>query len=148
MRRAWIIWGLLLFAFTWVTWDQAVFQPLIARLETLASRPEAQRAFTDPTQGRVDALILLLTVLVLAPAAALIALLVLVFAFIWVSLLLEPVFRALKFPAWSAVPIVLLGTGYGLHRLQWLWLQQSVHVLSLVARAWIVYFSTPVTAPH
>lgn len=148
MRVRWILAGLLLFGAMWLAWQWGLFNPLIVRLEGFANRPEVQREFNDPVAGRVDAMILMISLFVLAPAAVVLGLLVFVFAFICVSLLLEPLFRGLSLPSWTAVPVVFVGGGFGLYELHGLWLPQALYILALIVRAWMVYFGTSFTAPR
>jgi hypothetical protein len=148
MRGRWIAAGLLLFGVMWLAWSYGVFEPLFRRLEALANQPEAQREFNDPVSGRVDAMILMVSLFVLAPAVVFISALIFAFGFICVSLLVEPLFRALRLPGWTSMVVMLMASGIGLYQLRGSWLPHALYILGVIVRAWMVYFSSPVLPPR
>lgn len=148
MRRHWARWVLLLLAATWLVWYLGGFAPVKAWLVALANEPDVRDAFRDPEHGRLDALLMLLSFLMVAPMVGLVAILVVIFSLVVVALLLEPLLAVLRLPGWTSVPIVLGTYGYLAFALNALWVPYSVHVLGLVARAGIVYFTMAPAVPH
>lgn len=148
LRLRLTIWCLLLMASIWLAWYAGVFTMLRLRLAWLAQQPGVAGAFGDPGYGRVDALVMLLSFVLLAPIAAFIVLIALVFLLIIFVLLFEPVLRLFRLPEWVAVPMVVMGSAAGAWAASDLWLPQSKHVIGLVARAWFVYFSTLPSFPR
>jgi hypothetical protein len=148
MRLRLTMWGLMLMATLWLAWYSGLFTMLQLHLAALASQPGVAGAFADPGYGRVDALVMLLSFFLLAPIAAFIVLIALVFLLIVFVLLFEPVLRLLRLPEWVAVPMVVIGSAAGAWSMNGLWLPQSMHVIGLVARAWLVYFSTLPSFPR
>jgi hypothetical protein len=140
--------SLLLIVLTWVAWQVGVFDRVRARLAWLAEQPAVADAFSDPGNGRVDALVMMLSFFLLAPLALFIVLIALVFVLILFVLLFEPVLRLLRLPEWMAVPMVLAGSAGFAWAFNGLWLPQSLRVLGLVTRAWFVYFSSVPSFPH
>lgn len=137
-------WLLLLVAVAAALWYAGAFAPLHAGFHALADRPDVRDAFTDREHGRLDALLLLVSFFLLTPFALLIGLAALIFAVIVVSLLLGPLLQALRLPGWFSLPIVLLGLVWAAQAVHDDWAPHAVHLAALVARAWVVYFSTPV----
>jgi hypothetical protein len=142
LRLRLTMWAMFTVAAVWLAWYTGLFALARARLTWLAGQPAVATSFSDPGYGRVDALIMLLSFFLLAPLAAFLVLLALVFVLIVFVLLFEPILRLLRLPEWVAVPMVLAGSAAGAWASSNLWLPHSLHVLGLVARAWIVYFST------
>ena len=135
-------WSLVFVTATWVGWYGGVFSEITSRLTWLADQPGVSTAFTQPEHGRVDALVMLLSFFLLAPLAVLVGLIALIFVLIVFVLLFEPILRLMRLPEWVAVPVVVMGSAAGAWATTALWLPQSLHVIGLVARAWLVYFST------
>ncbi len=142
MRLRLTVWFLVLVSATWLAWFSGLFAAIGRRLATLATQPGVAQSFQNPDHGRVDALIMLLSFFLLAPIGLLIVLLALIFVLIVFILLFEPILRVLRLPEWVAVPVVLAGSAAGAWAMSGLWLPHSKHVLGLVARAWMVYFSS------
>lgn len=134
-------WSLVAVTMVWVAWYGGLFAVIAARLSWLVDQPGVSTAFAEPEHGRVDALVMLLSFFLLAPMAVLLALVALIFVLIVFVLLFEPVLRLLRLPEWVAVPVVVMGSAAGAWATTPLWLPQSLHVIGLVARAWLVYFS-------
>jgi hypothetical protein len=130
----------------WSAYKLGVFSSILERLAHLAQQPAVATAFSDPGDGRVDALVMLLSFVLLAPIAIFVVLAVLVFILIIFALLFEPVLRLMRLPEWMAVPVVLAGSAGCAWAYSGLWLPQSMHVFGLVARAWFVYFSSVPTS--
>ncbi len=140
-------WALLLVAALAAAWYAGLFAAVRQALQALASQPDVVDAFTDPEHGRLDALLLIISFLLLAPFALLIGLLAVVFAVIVVSLLLEPLLQTARVPGWTSLPLVLLATAWTAWALRDGWAPQAVHLAALIARAWVVYFSSGPTLP-
>jgi hypothetical protein len=147
-RLDWKRWTLLLIASFAFLWWAGLNRPVQSAFENLANRPEVQTAFTDADHGRMDAILMLVSVAALAPLTAFLALLTLVFALILFALALEPFLGVLRAPAWLTVPVVLGGAATTAYLLRDVWLPHAVYVAGLVARAWVVYTSTGVAVPH
>jgi hypothetical protein len=148
MRLRLSVWFLVVVAVFWLTWFSGLFGHLGRRLQVLAAQPGVAGSFGNPDHGRVDALIMLLSFFLLAPVALFLVLLLLVFLLIVFVLLFEPILRLLRLPEWVAVPVVMAGSAAGAWVMKPLWLPQSLHVLGLVSRAWIVYFSSAPPIPR
>jgi hypothetical protein len=146
MRGRWARWLVVVLAVMALAWYFDWFAPVRHWLSWLASAPSVREAFRDPEHGRLDAMLMLMSFSLVAPALLLVAALALAFVLIVVALLFEPLLRLLRLPGWTSVPMVLVAVGYVAYTLQPLWVPYSMHVLGLVARAGIVYFS-PVAAP-
>lgn len=142
LRLRLTVWFVVLVSATWLAWFSGLFTAIGRRLATLAAQPAVANSFDNPDYGRVDALIMLLSFFLLAPIGLLIVLLALIFLLIVFILLFEPILRLLRLPEWVAVPMVLAGSVAGAWAMSGLWLPHSMHVLGLVARAWMVYFSS------
>jgi hypothetical protein len=142
MRLRLTAWSLVSVTMLWVAWYGGLFGEAVGRLTWLAHQPGVSTAFTEPEHGRVDALVMLLSFFLLAPLAVLLALVALIFVLIVFVLMFEPILRLLRLPEWVAVPVVVMGSAAGAWATTALWLPQSLHVIGLVARAWLVYFST------
>jgi hypothetical protein len=140
--------SLVLLILVWIAWRVGVFAVLYTKLAWLAQQPTVSTAFGDVHHGRVDALVMMLSFLLLAPIVLFIVLLALVFVVIVFVLLFEPLMRLLRLPEWVAVPMVLVGSAAGAWAFSGLWLPHSMHVLGLVARAWFVYFSSVPSFPR
>lgn len=145
LRLGRISWGALLLAALTAAWYAGLFAAVQQALHTLASQPDVADAFTDPEHGRLDALLLIISFLLLTPFALLIGLLALVFAVIVVSLLLEPVLQMARVPGWTSLPLVLLATAWAAWALRDGWAPQAVHLAALIARAWVIYFTSAPT---
>jgi hypothetical protein len=142
LRLRLTVWTIALVAALWLAWFSGVTAVVQARFSWLVAQPGVADAFTEPDYGRVDALVMLLSFFLLAPIGALLVLIALLFLLIVFVLLFEPVLRLMRLPEWVAVPVVLAGSAAGAWVTQPMWLPQSLHVLGLVARAWLVYFSS------
>lgn len=138
--KRWLVLVVASFAFLWWAGLGATVQ---RAFEALASQPDVQTAFTDAEHGRMDALLMLVSVAALAPVSTFLVLLALVFALILLALLLEPLLGTLRLPAWLTVVIVLASAAWAAWALREAWVPHLVHLTRLVARAWVVYFSTP-----
>lgn len=148
LRLDWKRWTLLVVASFAFLWWAGLSRPVQTAFEGLATRPDVQAAFADADHGRMDAILLLVSVAALAPLTAFVAVLVLTFALILFALALEPLMGALKVPIWLSVPLVLGGAAWGAYLLRGAWLPHAVYVAGLVARAWVVYTSSAVVVPH
>jgi hypothetical protein len=136
---AWVVIGLVLLGLLWLV---DAFAPVRRWLVWLASQPTVQNAFVDPEHGRLDAMLMLMSFTLVAPVLLLVAAIGLAFVLIVVALLFEPILRIMRLPNWTSVPVVLAAVSYVAYSLQALGLPYSKHVLGLVARAGIVYFSS------
>lgn len=148
LRLDWKRWLILLLAGFSFVWWAGLSIPVRHAFETLANHPDVQTAFTDADHGRMDALLMLASVAALAPVTSFVAVLVLVFALIVFALLLQPVLGPLRLPAWLSAAVVLGGAAFGAYALRELWLPPAVQLAGLMARAWVVYASTPPPLPH
>jgi hypothetical protein len=134
-------WALLLGGAVAAAWYGGAFRPIRAGFLALANRPDVAGAFTHPEHGQVDALLLIISFLLLAPFALFIALVALVFAIITASLLLEPALDTARLPSWMTLPLVLMTGAWAAYLVREAWVPQITHLGALVARAIFVYFA-------
>lgn len=122
-----------------------LMRPLV---EEFANQPEVAGAFSDPESARIDALLLLVSFFLLTPAVIGLLALSVVFVLVVALLVTEPLFRWLRLPLWSCVPLVLGLAGAGAWMARDTWLPHLTYVLALTARAGLVFFTTPVPVPR
>jgi hypothetical protein len=109
----------------------------------LAAQPQVQSAFDDEG-GSAEALIVLISFVIVTPVMLTILALLLAFAVKVVGAFL---FR-LRLPEFISVPVVLTMLIVGTYTVREAWMPGSLYLLGLVARAYLV-FSTAVPAlPH
>jgi hypothetical protein len=147
MRRS-VVWLLVLAAIVGLAWYIDFSDIFEGWMYELAAHRDVAKAFSDPTSGRIDALLLLVSFFLLTPVA--LGLLLLGFVFVLIAFLLfaEPIVRLLKLPLWSCVPIVLVGSAAAAYVMRDSWYPQFFYVIRLVAKAGVVFFSTPTPLPR
>jgi hypothetical protein len=120
-----------------LVWYVASSAAVRAQVGWLANQPSVRTAFQSEG-GSSDALILLLAFAILTPIAACVLVMLIVFAMKIIELLLGRV----RLPEWASVPLVLMAFVYGTYTTREAWLPESLHILGLVARAYLVFSST------
>ena|SRR5947209_17322755 len=110
------------------------------RIAWLASQPSGTTAFQHPESGRSDALVALISVVVLTPIVA--------FVLVVALTLLVKVFQTplglLHLPAWLSAPVVGVVSILAMYATSQSWLPPSLSALGLVARAYLVFsYSNP-----
>ena len=142
MRRRWTCWLLaVLIVSATVAWYVGLSTAIHAEVGRLADQPSVQTAFQSEGASS-DALILLISVAVLAPIATGLLILGLEFAVNGFELVLS----RLHLPEWASTPVVLWAVASGIYAMREAWWPESLHVLGLVARAYLV-FSSSVPSP-
>jgi len=147
MRRS-VVWLLVLAAIVGLAWYVDFSDIFEGWMEELAAHHDVAKAFADPTSGRIDALLLLVSFFLLTPIVLGLLLLGFVFVLIVFLLFAEPIVRLLKLPLWSCVPIVLIGAAIAAYVMRDSWYPQFLYVIRLVAKAGVVFFSTPTPLPR
>ena len=105
----------------------------------LANQPAARTAFRSEG-GSTDALLVLLAFALVTPllGSALVMLVV------FIMRMTEVVLARVRLPEWASMPLVLIAVAYGTYAMREAWLPESLRVLGLVARAYLVFSaSTP-----
>lgn len=102
----------------------------------LANQPDARAAFRSEG-GSTDALLVLLSFVLLTPVVVS----VLVMLIVFIMKIAEVVLSKVRLPEWASVPLVLTAVAYGTYATRQAWLPDSLHVLGLVARAYLVFSS-------
>jgi hypothetical protein len=137
-------WLALALGATALVWYTGMLGAVHGAMVALARRPDVAEAFTHPEHGEVDALLLIISFLLLAPFALFIALVTLVFLVIVASLLMEPALNAARLPSWMTLPLVLMTGAWAAYVARDAWMPSLMHLAALVARAVVVYFgATP-----
>jgi len=147
MRRS-VVWLLVLAAIVGLAWYVDFSDIFEGWMYELAAHRDVAKAFSDPISGRIDALLLLVSFFLLTPIVLGLLLLGFVFVLIVFLLFAEPIVRLLKLPLWSCVPIVLVGVAVAAYVMREAWYPQFLYVIRLVAKAGIVFFSTPTPLPR
>jgi hypothetical protein len=102
----------------------------------LANQPDARTAYQEEG-GSTDALIVLISFVLLTPLIASVVVMLVVF----IMKMTEVFLVRVRLPEWASVPLVLAAFGYGTYAMRDAWLPESLHVLGLVARAYLVFSS-------
>jgi hypothetical protein len=147
MRRS-VVWLLVLAVIVGLAWYIDFSDMFEDWIQELAAHRDVAKAFTDPTSGRIDALLLLVSFFLLTPVVLGLLLVAFVFVLIVFLLFAEPVVRLLKLPLSSCVPIVLLGSAAAAYVMRASWYPEFLYVMRLVAKAGVVFFSTPSPLPR
>jgi hypothetical protein len=108
----------------------------------LANQPSARMAYRSEG-GSTDALIVLLAFVVFTPLIASL----LVMLVVLIMRMTEVVLARARLPEWASVPLVLMAFAYGTYAMREAWLPESLHVLGLVARAYLVFSSSVPNLP-
>lgn len=146
MRRG-VIW-LLLLVLIGVAWYIDLLDSLEGWIYTLASHPDVVKSFNDPVSGRVDALILLVSLFLLTPFGLGLVLLGFIFVLMIFLLVAEPLFRAMRLPLWSCVLVVLGGSGLAAYLMRAEWFPNFLYVIRLASKAGVVFFSAGPPVPR
>lgn len=147
MRRS-VVWLLVLGVIVGLAWFIDFSDTFDGWMQELAAHRDVAKAFTDPTSGRIDALLLLVSFFLLTPVILGLVLLAFVFVLVVFLLFAEPVLRLLKLPLSTCVPIVLLGSVAAAYVMRDAWYPEFLYVVRLVAKAGVVFFSTPTPLPR
>lgn len=107
---------------------------LEGRIVSLANQPEVRTAFLDADSGRSDAMVTLVSAVVLGP----IVIGVLILLVLLAMKAVETALVTVKLPGWLSTPLVLAGGGYGIYTTSESWLPQSLYAFGLVSRAYLV----------
>ena len=107
-------------------------------MERLASHPDTADKFVDPTAGRAEALYMLFTFLLMTPLTVLAAFVVAGFVIIVLMTILRPVTTRLGLPEWGLRALMVLAILWGAYAAREVWLPESLKVVSLMARAFVV----------
>jgi hypothetical protein len=126
-------------------WLMGVFAGLRPLAVSLASQPDVAEAFNDPVSARTDALLVLVSVVLLSPVVLGVIAGVVTFAVIVTLLVTGPVVRPLQLPPWICVPLVLLALGYGVWAARGQWGAPLRYAGGLAAKAGLVFFAVPDT---
>jgi hypothetical protein len=145
MRAPWPWVGVTIAVAAVAAWSVGVFTGLRPLALALANQPNVTEAFNDPVSARTDALLVLVSFVLLSPVVLGIVAGVVAFAVIVTLLLTEPVVRPLRLPPWVCVPFVLLALGYGVWAARGQWESPLRYVGGLAAKASLIFFAAPGT---
>jgi hypothetical protein len=148
MRARWTWVAVAALAAAVLAWYAGLFGGLRPHVVSLASRPDVADAFNEPLTAHTDALLMLVSFVLLTPVALGLGVGVIVFAVIVALLITEPALRSLNLPSWTCVPVVLMALGYGAWAARDQWVPQLLYVGGLAAKASLVFFPTASTIPH
>jgi hypothetical protein len=109
----------------------------------LGTQPQVQTAFDDEGGG-AEALIVLLTFVIVTPIGLTLLALLLTFAVKVVGAFLY----RLRLPEFISVPVVVMALLIGTYTVREAWMPGSLYLLGLVARAYLVFSSSVPTLPH
>jgi len=144
MRKRGKVWLLVaLIAVFGVGWYLHSSPAVRDQVNWLASQPRVQTAFDDEG-GSAEALIVLLAFAIVTPFALLALTLLLTFAIKVVGAFLY----RLRLPEFISLPVVMFGLGVGTYAVRDAWLPGSMYLLGLVARAYLVFYSSVPVVPH
>ena len=107
-------------------------------VELLANAPELRTHFTDPQHGRFDAAVFLFTCMLGLPFVVLGAGIVLALSHVALEATVLPVGRLFGCSDAAMVAGVTLAAATIAYMRSDLWVPGSLHVLGMVARAWVV----------
>lgn len=144
MRKRGKLWLLLALALVAVVGWWAHSSPAVRdQIWWLASQPGVHTAFDDEGGG-AEALIVLLSFVIVAPVAVSVLALLLTFAVKVVGGFLYQ----LRLPEFISLPVVMVGLVVSTYAVREAWLPDSLYLLGLVARAYLVFSSSVPVLPH
>jgi hypothetical protein len=108
------------------------------RIAALANQPDVRTAFQHRESGRSDALTTLIAAAIVTPMTLGAALMLGVL----IVKMFEAVLASVHLPPWLSLPLVGTSAIVAIYVTSTLWLPHSLHVLGLVARAYLVYSYT------
>jgi len=144
MRKRWKVW--LLFALVLAAgagWWAHSSPGVRDQIWWLASQPRVHTAFDDEGGG-AEALIVLLSFVIVTPVAVSVLALLLAFMVKVVGAFLYQ----LRLPELISVPLVMVGLVVSTYAVREAWLPGSLYLLGLVARAYLVFSSSVPVLPH
>ncbi|MFQ5962317.1 MAG: hypothetical protein ACE5MG_13065 [Candidatus Methylomirabilales bacterium] len=154
-QHPWIVWGpgrvmITLSSLRWTHWllllaiglflatylGLVSWEPVHETIEWLASQPARSDTFQNPG-GRQEALLLLVSVLLLTPIAASVTLFLLVSALAILAELLASVGLRLGLPHWTLIVMLSAGFASVAYATRSVWLPWSLELLGLLAQAYL-----------
>lgn len=144
MRKRWKVWLLIALASAaGVGWWAHSSPTVRDQIWWLASQPRVETAFDDEGGG-AEALIVLLSFIIVTPVAVSILAILLTFAVKVVGAFLY----RLRLPEFISVPVVMVALVVSTYTVREAWLPGSLYLLGLVARAYLVFSSSVPVLPH
>lgn len=144
MRKRWKVWLLMALVFAaGVGWWAHSSQTIRDQIWWLATQPRVETAFDDEGGG-AEALIVLLSFIIVTPVVVSIFAILLTFAVKVVGAFLY----RLRLPEFVSVPVVMAALVVSTYTVREAWLPGSLYLLGLVARAYLVFSSSVPVLPH
>jgi hypothetical protein len=144
MRKRWKVWLLItLMLAAGAGWGGHSSQTVRDQIWWLATQPRVETAFDDEGGG-AEALIVLLSFVIVTPVVVSIFAVLLTFAVKVVGAF----FYRLRLPEFVSVPVVMAALVVSTYTVREAWLPGSLYLLGLVARAYLVFSSSVPVLPH